>query len=193
MKAFTIENGKVSRGILVDTHTLKTAGVTLPIVGVGEPGRGRQFSYLPVSLKDSKSQWESEGKVIINNVTVGVNQNILLKLVESGQDSNTDQCLIVFLTHFGYRGGNAHTGDKSEEKGYLPFPGEVLVSGRIAHGDAGNMGAGSQIIAVMPSEKVFRIGYSGRLYGTPDEHFGIYQDGELLLMTYEERIAFEIF
>src|SRR5690606_38823678 len=50
---------------------------------------------------------------------------------------------------------------------FHPFPGEVLCEGIIAQGAAGRMGSGSQLVAVMPANVVFRTGYSGRLYGEP--------------------------
>ncbi len=76
---------------------------------------------------------------------------------------------------------------------FYPFPGEILCEGVIAQGDAGRMGSGSQIVAVMPAGIVFRTGYSGRLYGAPSAHYYIYRDGQLLSATWEEREVSEIF
>lgn len=70
---------------------------------------------------------------------------------------------------------------------FAPFPGEILVTGYIAQGDAGRMGSGSQHIAVMPANTVFRTAYTGRLYGAPKAHYYIYRDGEILAATKEER------
>ena len=50
---------------------------------------------------------------------------------------------------------------------FHPFPGEILCKGIIAQGQAGRMGSGEQLVAVMPRGVVFRTGYSGRLYGAP--------------------------
>lgn len=76
---------------------------------------------------------------------------------------------------------------------FYPFPGEILSEGIIAQGDAGRMGSGEQLVAVMPANTVFRTGYSGRLYGAPSEHYYIYRDGELLAATLEERELTDIF
>jgi len=76
---------------------------------------------------------------------------------------------------------------------FYPFPGEVLCEGIIAQGDAGRMGSGSQLVAIMPENIVFRTGYSGRLYGAPGAHYYIYRDGQILSATWEEREVAEIF
>ena len=76
---------------------------------------------------------------------------------------------------------------------FYPFPGEILCEGVIAQGDAGRMGSGSQLVAVMPAGIVFRTGYSGRLYGEPPEHYYLFRDGQILSATWEEREVADIF
>jgi len=76
---------------------------------------------------------------------------------------------------------------------FHPFPGEVLCEGVIAQGEAGRMGSGRQLVAVMPANVVFRTGYSGRLYGEPSEHYYIFKDGRILSATWEEREVADIF
>lgn len=76
---------------------------------------------------------------------------------------------------------------------FHPFPGEILCEGIIAQGDAGRMGSGEQLVAVIPKDIVFRTGYSGRLYGSPSAHYYIFRDGELLSATWEEREISDIF
>lgn len=77
---------------------------------------------------------------------------------------------------------------------FLPFPGEVIVEGRIAEGDAGYMGHGQQLIAVMPANTVFRTAYYGRLYGAPPSHYYKW-DGNTLLggITWDERLLSDVF
>ena len=81
----------------------------------------------------------------------------------------------------------------SKKLEFHQFPGEILCEGIIAQGDAGRMGSGLQIVAVMPANTVFRTGYSGRLYGKPAEHYYIYRDGQILSASREEREAADIF
>lgn len=76
---------------------------------------------------------------------------------------------------------------------FHPFPGEILCEGVIAQGDAGRMGSGKQLVAILPADIVFRTGYSGRLYGQPAAHYYIFRDGELLSVTWEERAISDIF
>ena len=76
---------------------------------------------------------------------------------------------------------------------FHPFPGEILCEGIIAQGDAGRMGSGEQLVAILPANTVFRTGYSGRLYGQPEAHYYIYRNGQLLAATWEEREVSDIF
>lgn len=76
---------------------------------------------------------------------------------------------------------------------FSPFPGQWLVTGRIAQGAAGRAGSGEQGVALMPEGVVFRTGYSGRLYGAPSEHYYIFKDGRILSATWEERQVVDMF
>jgi len=108
----------------------------------------------------------------------------------------TDHCLCVFRTKIGFRGGNSHTGDRtnfdSDEFEFLPFPGEILGEGTIAQGLAGRAGSGRQVIAVMPKNIVFRTGYSGRLYGGPAAHYYLFDGQKIHALTWPEREAADL-
>lgn len=70
------------------------------------------------------------------------------------------------------------------------FPGEILVQGRIAQGDAGRMGSGTQMVALIPKNGVFRVAYHGRQVGATYYKW----DGKLLLAaTWQERQVSDIF
>lgn len=194
MKIFTIKSGEVEEGVRVDSFTLKGAGVTIPAALVGEEGRGRRLGVLPVQLlPEQHKEWQEEGCVYIYSATVGTTKAGKPKLFQVENTDTTDnRCICVFRTKIGFRGGNSHTGDRLGDE-FLPFPGEVLCEGIIAQGDAGRMGSGSQLVAVMPAGTVFRTGYSGRLYGEPAEHYYLFRDGQLLSATWEEREVADIF
>jgi len=70
---------------------------------------------------------------------------------------------------------------------YLPFPGQWLITGRIAQGDAGRMGSGTQGVAVIPKGQVFRTWLGGRVYGAPRSMYYLWTGEELLYATWEER------
>ena len=76
---------------------------------------------------------------------------------------------------------------------FAPFPGEIIVEGVIAQGDAGYMGSGHQYVSVIPRGVVFRTGYSGRLYGKPAAHYYIWNGERLLSATWEERQISDLF
>ena len=66
MKIFTIENGKVTEGARVDTFTLKSAGVSIPAILIGEEGRGRKLGVLPVQLlPEQYKEWLEKGRTRI--------------------------------------------------------------------------------------------------------------------------------
>lgn len=72
---------------------------------------------------------------------------------------------------------------------FAPFPGDVLAEGTIAQGDAGRMGSGQQLIAVINRDVYFRTGYSGRLYGGPSAHYYVFDGNIVASMTWEARQA----
>lgn len=76
---------------------------------------------------------------------------------------------------------------------FAAFPGEKLAEGYVAQGDAGRMGGGEQLVALMPRDVVFRTGYSGRLYGGPSAHYYKWDGEKLLAMTWEERSLTDAF
>ena len=206
MKVFTIKSGDVSEGVRVDSFRLKGVGVSIPAILIGEEGRGRKLGVLPVQLlPDTYAEWQEKGYTHIHSATVGTTKAGKPKLFQTeGADTDTtEKCICVFRTRIGYRGANEHTGDRdgrtekdywgAEHPTFYAFPGEVLCEGIIAQGDAGRMGSGRQIVAVMPANTVFRTGYSGRLYGAPSAHYYIFKDGQILSATWEEREAAEIF
>lgn len=244
MKIFTIENGNVMEGALVETFTLQGADVSIPAILVGEKGRGRELGVLPVQLLPSTYRnWEEDGYAKIRSAKIASTKAGKPNLIELAENTDEEKCICVFRTQIGFRGSNSHTGDRQEEywvplsdipkgvpvkekytkeevkkyapvlceyEGYsyedarwdacfdrklqfLPFHGDVICRGIIAQGDAGRMGSGEQLVAIMPADTVFRTGYSGRLYGQPGAHYYIYRDGQLLAATWEEREISDIF
>ena len=117
MKIYTVENGKVTEGVRVDSFTLKGAGVTIPAVIVGEEGRGRKLGVLPVQLLPSSyKEWQENGYTYIHSAKIGTTKAGKPKLFQTeGADTDTGRCVCVFKTKIGYRGGNSHTGDRKEE------------------------------------------------------------------------------
>ena len=197
MKIFTVNAG-VQEGAKIEKMEIKSAGITIPCIKVGEDGRGRHLGVLPVELlPDSNSRLQAGEPVTILHCTVGVTRKGAPKLFETSS-SEEEEIICVFLTQMGFRGGNSHTGDRmpdfiQEEPKFWDFPGKVICHGIIAQGIAGGMGSGQQLVAVMPQNMVFRTGYNGRMYGAPHEHYFIYRDQKLLCATFPEREASDIF
>ena len=189
MKIFTIKSGEVYEGAEVVTFALKNADVSIPAIIVGEEGRGRQLGVLPVQLTEENfNKWKKAETVIVHNAKISETKSGRPKLIEVKSDNDNDKAIAVFRTKIGFRGSNDHTGDGDE-----PFPGEILVSGVIAQGDAGRMGSGDQLVAVIPKNTVFSTKYYGRLYGAPSEHFYVYDGDKIISVTKEERELTDIF
>ncbi len=211
MKIFTIEGGKVAEGAKAYSLILQGAGVTVPVVSVGEEGRGKRLVTIPVQLTAAQyAEWAAEGKTWVLYANLGETRKGALKLIATeGNNPKDMDCVCVFRTEIGFRGGNSHTGDATGEVAkpvkffdssdrevdtHLPFPGTTIAIGVIAQGAAGYAGSGEQLIAIMPADSIFRTAYSGRMYGAPDEHFYRW-DSKVLLggLTQEERVVLDIF
>lgn len=189
MKVFTIESGKVIEGAEVVTFALKNADVTIPAIIIGEKGRGRQLGVLPVKLtEENYNKWKAGETVTIHFAKISETKSGKPKLIEMESNNDNNEAVVVFRTKIGFRGSNDHTGDGDE-----PFPGKVLVEGVIAQGDAGRMGSGDQLIAVIPKNVVFSTKYYGRLYGAPSEHYYIFDGDKIISVTKEERELTSIF
>jgi hypothetical protein len=70
---------------------------------------------------------------------------------------------------------------------YLPFPGEIIVTGNTAEGAAGRMGHHIQHIFVVKPNMVWRTVYNGRMYGDPTEHYYSYNGINIDCITANER------
>lgn len=203
-RLFTIESGSVRQGAVVEKLTLKGANLDIPAILIGEEGRGRQRGVLPVTLTASQQvEWQEKGRVTILFAETGTSQSGKPKLISRESETTDEKVLLVFRTKIGFRGGNSHTGDRTGEEEYddfgtmrtritfADFPGEKLVEGIIAEGDAGRMGSGQQMVALMPKGIWFRTGYSGRLYGAPPAHYYKWDGTALSAMTWDDRQTLE--
>lgn len=188
-KVFTVAAGEVTPGAQIQEFALKGADTKIPAILIGEEGRGRKLGVLPVSGVAPK---ETLLAAQIGQTRAG---NPKLIAVEKADDSAV---IIVLRTPIGFRGSNVHSGDRApgwteDSPSYLPFPGQILVQGRIAQGDAGAMGSGDQYIALIPKGVVFRTAYTGRLYGAPGHHYYMWDGQKLLAATWQERALSDLF
>ena len=76
---------------------------------------------------------------------------------------------------------------------FHPFPGKIISEGTIAQGDAGRMGSGDQIVAIIKPNIVFRTGYSGRLYGGHAAHYYNWDGDKLIGLTWDDRVVSDLF
>lgn len=199
-KIFTVASGEATPGVIVDSFTLKGASVTIPVIFIGEEGRGRQLSHIPVELpKELYSEWKEKGKAKLLFAEIGRTKTDKPKLIGKTISDSDEKMIGIFPTMIGFRGGNSHTGDRTPETfnnedavEFLDFPGEILCKGQIAQGDAGRMGNGDQLIAVLSKEVVFRTSYSGRLYGAPSSHYYKFDGNTIQSFTWEERTTVDM-
>ena len=248
MKIFTICQGNVQAGAIVEKYIIEGSGIAIPAILIGEKGRGRKLGILPVELlPEQKNEWEKNGRTIIYNAKISQTKSGHPKLIATETHDTIEKIIVVFRTPIGFRGSNSHTGDRIDEYftleplfidtakrigipikdrytadevraysprimkahygdgeyawdagfrrhyKFAPFPGEIIIEGIIAQGDAGYMGSGYQYVAIIPRNVVFRTGYSGRLYGKPAAHYYIWNGEKLLSATWEERQISDLF
>lgn len=176
MKVFTFtSSSKVLEGVVVESYTLKN-GTEIPVVAVGETGRGRKYSFLPISNA------AAEETVLFANVGKTLKGGHKL-IAQVGSDSS-DECLLVLRTGMGFRGGSSVTVENEAGDGLDPL---ILAQGMIAQGDAGRMGCSSQYILNLPVDVVLRVNLTGRLYGNPSCYYLRFNGNTLEAVTAEER------
>jgi hypothetical protein len=189
MKIFTVGNGTVEEGATVGKVTIKSADIQISAVCVGETGRGRKFSYIPIS-------GVQEDQKRVTNVKLSETRTGKPKFIAIPEDdSDTDECILVLRHTAGFRGGAMITGDRVDlenDKLFRDFPGEIILEGEIAQGAAGRMGGNSQYIAKLQKGDVFRIKRTGRLYGNPTSYYGCFDGNKLTLVTWQDREAAEL-
>jgi len=220
-RIFTVSAGEVEDGARVSSFRLKGANIEIPAIIVGEAGRGRELGVLPVAgaepgdrilaarLTTTRS---GRPKLVAVRAATSDEQAIVVLQTPIGYRGSNE--------HTGDRDGTYEVGTPrrswyrqfpsyalalryAEEKdihpdniypaGFLPFPGRVIVEGRIAQGMAGRMGSGRQMVALIPKGQVFRTGYSGRLYGRPAAHYYVFNGRTILAATWEERQLADLF
>lgn len=216
MKVWTIISGDVLPGAEVSAHTM-ASGVEIPVIAVGEVGRGRKRDF-----------------VVVHGVAVGshlwscdltTTRRGAPKLVAPPNDDD-DQALIVDLTVPGFRGGIRRTGDvvgwrchpcgagtdnpwdkgediehtdrcslprPSPDPVFAPLLHRVLAEGYVAQGAAGRAGGGAQVIWVVPAGAVWRVQRTGRLYGAPANYYYHWTGSALQVATWQDRAATDIF
>ena len=167
-------NGEMLEGAAVSFQTLSN-GVKIPVIEIGQQGRGRSLAVVPVVGLSGATRLETcnfeNGRLISGGNSVGV--------------------VVVFKTPIGFRGSNSHSGDylrdeKKFEYGeevevpvFDKFPGEVIARGKIAQGTAGYMGSGEQLIAIFQDGDRFVIHRTGRTYGNWREKYFSVQEGKI--------------
>ena len=181
MKIYTVVDGNIQDFAVVEKFALKD-GTVIPAIVVGETGRNRRQFVLPVSLTPEKREvLKAEGRVRVTDVALSKTLAGNPKLIELEGHDGDRACCVVFRTSIGFRGGNGHHGEfmgvEDGKPKFAGFPGKILGTGAIAQGDAGAMGSGEQIVAILPPKAVVCVRRTGRLYGSPSVHV-VEWDGE---------------
>lgn len=153
-----------------------------PAIIVGEPGRGRHRTVVPVKLLPGN--WErfldsqGEEKLRIENVTLGQTERGNPKLIEVPcEDPLAESWIGVFKTEIGFRGENHHK---------FPQGSVILAEGIIAQGAAGRMGSGRQYVVQLPFDAWIEWEISGRLYGRPGKFYSVYRRGDECPLVYSQ-------
>lgn len=177
MPVFTVNSGEVQAG--ADLTTQSISGGTIEVLQVGEPKTSeldlQELAFLRVTgAKAPKIFGAQLGKEKKNNK---------VKIYAKVSPGEADFALIIFPTKIGFGGSNDHTGDINPERRFFPFPGEILAKGTI---QGAGRSTGTQLIAVMPKNVVFRTHYSGRSRLVSGAYFYIFDGKQIVCLNREE-------
>lgn len=196
-RIYTLDKrGSVHPGAAVEEITLRS-GAVIPAITVGEEGRGRERGLLPVQGAPGaapiyaaalSSTRAGRPKLIVSAQASQDSAIIVVCRVEPGFRGGieytgprlgvqcgdalwswaTPECLEI-RSHRPEDGRCPGCGKRFFRERTAPAPGQILISGRVAQGDAGRMGGGEQRILLLPAGQTLRIERTGRLYGEPGE------------------------
>jgi hypothetical protein len=185
MKLYTIDYENVAKGVDVRQFELAN-GTKIPAIVIGETGRGQRLGVLPVRLTPaSMEEFRRKRSTKIAHGVLVQTKTGRPALQETEYTTDDNEVLIVFLAGIGYRGGNSL--DTYPESGRISD--HIIVSGKIAQGEAGRMGAGGQwILRARPGDR-FRFTKSGRLYGAPSTYIVDIRTVEDVWMMPKEQYA----
>ena len=192
-KIFTIQDGKVEEGALVESFTIRN-GTKIPAILVGQNEK-YMLGVLPV-------QGGTPGEKIFA-AKVGTSRSGRPKLIADSATPSDEKAIVVMRTTSGYRGNGVQAGDVKEvywcdtwrriRRKHEDFPGEILVRGHTSRSPRGALGTSTQIVAVIPKDKVFSEIRSGRLYGAPGAMYYAFDGEKMQVATWEERkVAFDM-
>jgi len=198
-RVFTVKHELVKPYAIARPLTLAGAAVQIWAVTVGQQGRGRCLGVLPVEFQGGEPAGEEIRFSIasLSETRMGRPKLIVPASPDPDQISRR-KAIVVLLTEPGFRGSCGHAGERIEikepeadssrpETNFFPFPGKILVEGRTAQGDAGRMGGGPQIVALVYTAEVFSAWRRGRLYGAPAAHFYMFDGERIFTATWKER------
>jgi len=187
MKVFTITNGKIEEGAEVK-EILINNNIKFKAVVVGEEGRQKKLAKLPVDEKAC---------VVSNNGCYGRIMNAEIGTTLSGRpkllpekEKDEERCIVVLRARIGFCGSNYYTGN-IDDIGFQEFPGKILARGKISHCHSKKKGKGDQIIAIVPKNVIFRVGYSSHhlknKHLSPSAYYYIFTGKNIFAAKYKER------
>ena len=181
MKIFTIDRSGVHEGAKVE-RVETPQGYIIPVIAVGEIGRGRQRSEIPIRLQvDAWNELRKKGEATVKEVDIVRTRLGDIRFEESYTRQLVDEYLVVFYGWIGFRGWN-----RLEMADGQPVPEEMVIArGRIAQGEAGLMGSGEQWILKLHHGDLLRYEVGGRLYGEPSTYIVVAGQDKPILYTEE--------
>jgi len=115
MKIFTVLDGAVSAGASVETRKVAGGTAEIDTISVGEEGRGSRLEYLVVDGSAVVGAL-GYGPRKVFAAEIGSTRAGATKLLKSDMmsDAEESECLVVFRTGIGFRGGNSHKGERHD-------------------------------------------------------------------------------
>ncbi len=184
-KVFEIREDKAKK-MHVDKYETLTK-VEIPAVQLGEKGRGRKPAVIPIHLSEkTKQKWQCGEYIEIDKVELTKNSADRWIFKETDQEPNNQFAIVIMKQPIGFRGSNEYYGAPTPSS-HEPFTGKLIAQGVIAQGDAGRMGSGGQIAALVPKGEWFGTKIYGRRYGRPHNYQYCFDGKNIVIATPEER------
>ena len=162
MKLFTILNGEINEGILVDKGHLEGSMDDFPVIYYAEVTGGCRKQMLvklnPLQIRS----WKMDGKITIKTgiIKQSIRNNPILDTRPVSRDNKRIVCFIVGGTVEGGRSGEEITNYYETDKVlplHYPFSGEVIGSGFLRSTDRGETTKLKTMIAVIEKDVIFSI------------------------------------
>jgi hypothetical protein len=188
---FTIENGVVTRGAVIEKLLLSDGKTYIPAILVGKKTKGSDCGAISAAIPPHEYQRYQNGEEVrVYAGNIGKNHLGNPKFFTKPKADDDEYVIVVIKTTPPLGGESKYAGTTHDDE-LGTFPGKVIVRGRISLGEQGELGTGTQCIALVKKDIRFRTSYTGVAETEPISHM-YFWDGKRLFSTPEYKTEDEM-